>query len=129
MSSESPSTIFSVFIISDKVSNQSWSSDTALSNFGHGDARSANENQYKHGTRTQLPRTSKVGTCTHTGCFGLRGVSFQRTLIYDPDSCFDEHTLREIFFLSLHQAGKSTQQNELLYTGMLAARDIVSKQK
>lgn len=40
MSSESPSTIFSVFIMSDNVFSQSCSSDTALSNFGHGDARS-----------------------------------------------------------------------------------------
>lgn len=40
MSSESPRTIFSAFIISDSVFSQSWSSETALSNFGHGDARS-----------------------------------------------------------------------------------------
>ena len=45
MSSESPSTIFSVFIMSDNVFSQSCSSDTALSNFGHGDARSISKNK------------------------------------------------------------------------------------
>lgn len=45
MSSESPRTIFSVLIMSDNVFSQSCSSDTALSNFGHGDARSLSENK------------------------------------------------------------------------------------
>ena len=44
MSSESPKTIFSVFIMFDSVLSQSCSSDTALSNLGHGDAFSETTN-------------------------------------------------------------------------------------
>ena len=63
MSSESPSTVFSVFIISDKVFNQSWSSDTALSNFGQGDALSLAKNKetlspLKKSSRKKKPYTN-----------------------------------------------------------------------
>ena len=44
MSSESPNTIFSAFIISESVFSQSCSSYTAVSNFGHGDERPEREN-------------------------------------------------------------------------------------
>ena len=69
MSSESPSTVFSVFIISDRVFNQSCSSDTALSNFGHGDALPLGEN-------TQIREQSLVITLEAKGySCAVSGVS------------------------------------------------------